>query len=63
MPESVAVYPLLENPFVVVIRPDDALGKEHNTPWWQQAKRDFALFLKGNISRVVTSKNETHCLN
>jgi len=48
---------------VVVIRPDDTLGKEHDTPWWQLAKRDFALFLKGNISRVVTSKNETHRLN
>ncbi|MFS7197988.1 LysR family transcriptional regulator [Rahnella inusitata] len=63
VPESIAVYPLLEDPFVVVIRRDDALAEERNIPWRQLAKRDIALFSKGNVSRLVTSMNETHRLN
>ncbi|NMC26449.1 MAG: LysR family transcriptional regulator [Serratia sp.] len=63
VPESIAVYPLLEDPFVVVIRRDDALAEGRNIPWRQLAKRDIALFSKGNVSRLVTSMNETHRLN
>ncbi|MFS7245534.1 LysR family transcriptional regulator [Rahnella inusitata] len=63
VPESIAVYPLLEDPFVVVIRRDDALAEGRNIPWRQLAQRDIALFSKGNVSRLVTSMNETHRLN
>lgn len=63
VPESIAVYPLLEDPFVVVIRRDDALAEGHNIPWRQLEKRDIALFSKGNVSRLVTAMNETHHLN
>ncbi|RJT14301.1 LysR family transcriptional regulator [Rahnella inusitata] len=63
VPESIAVYPLLEDPLVVVIRRDDALAEGRNIPWRQLAKRDIALFSKGNVSRLVTSMNETHRLN
>lgn len=63
VPESIAVYPLLQDPFVVVIRRDDALAEGRNIPWRQLAKRDIALFSKGNVSRLVTSMNETHRLN
>ena len=63
VPESIAIYPLLEDPFVVVIRRDDALAEGHNIPWRQLAKRDIALFSKGNVSRLVTAMNESHRLN
>lgn len=63
VPDSLTVYPLLEDPFVVVMRKDDLLAETHNLPWRQLAKRPIALFLKGNVSRLVASLVESHKLN
>lgn len=63
VPDSLAIYPLLEDPFVAVIRRDDPLSEGHNIPWKQLAKRDIALFSKGNVSRLVSSLIESHRLN
>jgi DNA-binding transcriptional LysR family regulator len=62
VPDTIAVYPLLEDPFVAVIRRDDPLAEGHNIPWQQLAKRELALFSKGNVSRLVTSMIESHRL-
>lgn len=62
-PDSLMAYPLLEDPFVVVMRKDDVLAETHNLPWRQLAKRPIALFLKGNVSRLVASLMESHKLN
>lgn len=63
VPGSIAIYPLLEDPFVAVIRRDDTLAEGRNIPWRQLAKRDIAMFSKGNVSRLVTSLIESHRLN
>lgn len=63
VPDSLTVYPLLEDPLVVVMRKDDLLAETYNLPWRQLAKRPIALFLKGNVSRLVASLVESHKLN
>ncbi len=37
VPESLEIYPLQEDPFVVVMRRDDPLAESHHLPWRQLA--------------------------
>lgn len=63
VPESLEIYPLQEDPFVVVMRRDDPLAESHHLPWRQLTRRDIAVFSKGNISRLVLALAESHRLN
>ena len=63
VPESLEIYPLQEDPFVVVMRCDDPLAESHHLPWRQLTRRDIAVFSKGNISRLVLALAESHRLN
>ncbi|MBF8103734.1 LysR family transcriptional regulator [Serratia liquefaciens] len=62
VPESLEIYPLQEDSFVVVMRRDDPLAESHHLPWRQLARRDIAVFSKGNISRLVLALAESHRL-
>ena len=62
VPDSIEVFPLLEDPFVVVMRKDDPLAESHHLPWRHLSRRPIALFLKGNINRLVNSLIESHRL-
>lgn len=59
---QVEVFPLLEDPFVAVMRKDDPLAVAHHLPWRHLSKRPIALFLKGNVSRLVNALIESHRL-
>ncbi|TQI79237.1 DNA-binding transcriptional LysR family regulator [Serratia fonticola] len=63
VPESLEIYPLQEDPFVVVMRCDDPLAESRHLPWRQLSRRDIAVFSKGNISRLVLALAESHRLN
>lgn len=63
VPEHVEVYPLLEDPFVVVMRKDDLLAEAHHLPWRHLSRRPIAIFQKGNIHRLVNSLIESHRLS
>lgn len=63
VPESLEIHPLQEDPFVVVMRRDDPLAESHHLPWRQLARRDIAIFSKGNSSRLVLALAESHRLN
>lgn len=60
--DTFEIYPLQEDPFVVVMRKDDLLAKAQNLPWRQLAKRTIALFSTGNTSRLVSSMMESQRL-
>ncbi|KAB7898082.1 LysR family transcriptional regulator [Rouxiella sp. S1S-2] len=63
VPAKIEVFPLLEDPFVVVMRKDDPLADGHHLPWRHLARRPIAIFLKGNVSRLVNSLIESHRLS
>ncbi|WP_431225832.1 LysR family transcriptional regulator [Serratia sp. L9] len=63
VPDTLEIYPLQEDPFVAVMRSDDPLAESRHLPWRQLARRDIAVFSKGNISRLVLALAENHRLN
>lgn len=63
VPDSLEIHPLCEDPFVVVMRKDDHLAQQYNLPWKLLANRPIAVFLKGNLNRLVNSLIESHNLN
>ncbi|CAI1714247.1 LysR family transcriptional regulator [Serratia ficaria] len=63
VPDSLEIHPLQEDPFVVIMRRDDPLAESHHLPWRQLARRNIAVFSKGNISRLVSALAESHRLN
>jgi len=63
VPDSLEIHPLCEDPFVVVMRKDDKLAQEYHLPWKLLANRPIAVFLKGNLNRLVNSLIESHNLN
>lgn len=62
LPAELLVYPLREDPFVVVLHRDDPLAAQPNLPWKQLVGRDIAVFSKGNIQRLVAALVESQRL-
>ena len=56
------IFPVLDDPFVVVLHRDDPLAESAHLPWQQLAGRDVAVFSKGNIQRLVGALDESQRL-
>ncbi|MTC60590.1 LysR family transcriptional regulator [Providencia rustigianii] len=64
VPAELTLYPLQDDPFVVVAHRDDILTEnEFHLPWKHLNHRDIAIFSKGNINRLVTATIESNRLN